>query len=221
MTAKLSRLKIVGPKTTGLAVLLALFVAACQPAAKTSTETATAAPEASPSAAPPASTEAATELAQFKAGKLSKLDFSFDTSLPAVPVVDAAGKKRVLTEYKGKVVVLNQWGEWCGPCVTEMPSLAALQKAFPDGDVVVVPVAVGDGKDIDKTKAKLKQLAGDTLPFFYDATWDVSYAIKTQAFPSTLIYNREGQEVARLVVDGDWGSPEAIALVKAVVEGKS
>jgi thiol-disulfide isomerase/thioredoxin len=191
-------------------VLLALFAVACQPAAK----------EEAPAAAVQGAPADSGPGAAFAVGDLEKLDFSQDLALPASTVVDADGAPRTLADYRGKVVVLNLWGEWCAPCVHEMPTLAALQTAFPAEDVAVVPVAFGDADDRASAAAKLKELAGDTLPFFYDTDFNVSADAKTGAFPSTILYGRDGKEVARLIYPADWASDTAKALVQAVVDGK-
>lgn len=198
----------------GAAALLALFSAACQRQA----ETLETGPEASSEVAPaakPASLEA------MKTGEFAELDLSQELSLPTSPILDIAGKEHALTDYAGKVVVLNIWAEWCAPCVEEMPTLAALQKEFAGSDVVVVPVAFGYPDKRESAEKKLEQLVGKDLPFFYDSSYNVTYDAKTAAFPSTVIYGRDGKEVARLMRPANWGSPEALALVKAISAGAS
>jgi thiol-disulfide isomerase/thioredoxin len=194
------------------AALVALLAAACQPAAETDAAGPAAAVE---TAAAPVSDD---PLARFATGEFERLDFSQDLPLPASPVTDAAGVQTTLEGYKGKVVVLNMWGEWCAPCVEEMPTLAKLQELLPADKVVVVPVAFGPADEREKAAAKLKELAGETLPFLYDSEFNVSADLKTGAFPSTMIYDASGMEVARLNFPADWASDQAVALVQAVVD---
>jgi thiol-disulfide isomerase/thioredoxin len=182
--------------------VLALFAAACQPAG-----------DGKSAGAPPPGLET------FKSGEFAELDLSQDLFLPASPFLDETGAKRSFEEFSGKVVVLNIWAEWCAPCVEEMPTLAALQKAFPKDEVVVVPVAFGYEDARQSARDRLLKLVGEDLPFFYDSTYNVTYDAKTGAFPSTIIYGRDGREVARLILPANWASPEAIALVKAVADG--
>jgi thiol-disulfide isomerase/thioredoxin len=192
------------------AALLALFLAACQPDGGSAAN----------GGSPAASEAAKGDLKKFVTGQFDRLDLSKDDmSTPVSSFVDADGKPRTFAEFKGKVVVYNIWAEWCGPCVEEMPTLAKLQKAFAGKDVVVIPVAAGYPKDRDSTKAKLASLVGTDLPFFYDESFDVNADAKTGAFPTTIIYNKEGKEVARLEYPAKWDAPDAIALVQAVLDG--
>ncbi len=197
------------------AALVALLAAACQPAAKTDTPVAETTPDADAAPAAPVSND---PLAKFATGEFARLDFDQDLPLPPSPVLDAAGAEATLAAYKGKVVVLNIWGEWCPPCVEEMPTLAKLQELFPGGEVAVVPVAFGPDDEREKAAIKLKELAGDRLPFYYDSEFNVSADLKTGAFPSTIVYDRSGMEVARLNFPADWASDQAKALVQAVVD---
>ncbi|MDZ4761334.1 MAG: TlpA disulfide reductase family protein [Alphaproteobacteria bacterium] len=193
-------------RTAAAAALLALFAAACQPGG----------PDASGAGAV-ASKVASLE--EFRTGEFAELDLSQDLPIPAAPFLDAAGQPHTFGEFAGKVVVLNIWAEWCAPCVEEMPTLAGLQKLFPDGDVVVLPVAFGYEDKRDSARTLLTKLVGDGLPFYYDSTYNVTYDAKTGAFPSTIIYGKDGKEAARLVKPADWSSKTARELVQAIADG--
>ncbi len=199
------------------AALLALFLAACQPAAEAPAAT-------DPASAPDqaAAPAGASQLAGFRTGEFERLDFDVELSAPASAFVDANGRAHTFKEFEGKVLVYNIWAEWCGPCVEEMPSLARLQKAFAGKDVAVVPVAYGFGQGVtlETTLAKFRELVGEDLPFFFDGEQVLQSEAQTGALPATIIYDKAGREVARLTVPARWDSPEAIALVQAVLDGK-
>lgn len=205
------------------AALLALFAAACQPAADapsgSSVETSGQAGEAAPAAAG----AGLSSLPVFEAEPFSRLDYSVELSAPTSSFQDETGARRSFTEFRGKVLVYNIWAEWCAPCVKEMPSLARLQKAFEGRDVAVVPVAYGFGKNVtlETTLAKFRELVGNDLPFFFDGDLMLQSEAQTGALPATLIYDREGREVARLIVPAEWDEPEAIELIEAVLAGRS
>ncbi len=202
-----------------VAALLALFAAACQPAEAPAPAAETPAPVAEGAEAP----AAPSQLDAFKTGEFARLDTSIELAAPTSPFVDETGAAHTFAEFKGKVLVYNIWAEWCGPCVKEMPSLARLQKAFEGKDVAVVPVAYGFGKGVtrESTFKKFQELVGTDLPFFFDGDLILQSEAQTGALPATLIYDKEGKEVARLVVPAEWDTPEAVAIVQAVLDGKS
>jgi len=199
------------------AALLALFAAACQPADTPAASDPTDTPD---QAAAPASTS---QLASFKTGEFARLDFDVELNAPTSSFVDENNQPHTFKQFEGKVLVYNIWAEWCGPCVEEMPSLARLQKAFAGKDVAVVPVAYGFGQGVtlETTLAKFRELVGEDLPFFFDGEQVLQSEAQTGALPATIIYDRTGKEVARLTVPAEWDSPEAVALVQAVLDGKS
>jgi thiol-disulfide isomerase/thioredoxin len=203
-------------KSAFSAALLALFATACQPAQE-EPKPAEPTPE---SAAAPAPAGGA-ELASFKTGEFADLDLDKDLSLPTSSFVDAEGKPHTFEQFKGKVVVYNIWAEWCGPCIEEMPTLAGLQKAFDTKDVVVIPIAAGYPDKRESTQKMLAKLVGSDLPFYYDDAFNVNADAQTGSFPATIIYGKDGKEAARLEFPAKWDSPQAIALVQAVLDGKT
>ena len=202
------------------AALVALFAAACQPAAEAPAATDPASVPDQAAAPAPASDS---QLASFRTGEFERLDFDVELQAPTSAFTDEAGASHTFEKYRGKVLVYNIWAEWCGPCVEEMPSLARLQKAFEGKDVAVVPVAYGYGQGVtrESTLAKFRQLVGTDLPFYFDGEQILQSEAQTGALPATIIYDKTGKEVARLTVPAEWDSPEAVALVQAVLDGKS
>jgi thiol-disulfide isomerase/thioredoxin len=132
---------------------------------------------------------------------------------PATPFVDAGGAAHTLSEFKGKVTVVNLWANWCAPCKAEIPSLAKLAEAYKGKDLAVVPISVGKGKDEEAGRAFIARNA--PLPFYSEPAYKLVYAFKppVEDMPTTVIYDRRGVERARLVAGADWSSPQARAVV--------
>lgn len=119
-------------------------------------------------------------------------------------------------DLSGKVVLLNFWATWCGPCKEEMPSLARLQTQFDPAQVRVVTVTA----DIypHGIKQFLDQL-GIRLPVLFDEDQELSRSFMVRGLPTTVLIARDGQPVGRAVGPRAWDSQDSIALVRQVLEG--
>lgn len=136
--------------------------------------------------------------------------------MPTRTLRDAAGAETTLAAYQGEVVVLNLWATWCAPCMEEMPSLMQLQYNF-EGRIRVVPISVDSEGERAKAISELRRLTGGGLPFLQDMTRGVLFDAQAAGMPVTIIYNAEGQEIARLAGGADWGSEDASRLIEAVL----
>lgn len=126
------------------------------------------------------------------------------------------GSRVQLADLKGKVVVLNFWATWCGPCKEEMPSLAKLQAKFDPTQFQVVTVTT------DRHPKGIKQFLdhlGIHLPVLFDEQEEVSRAFMVRGLPTTVLLTQDGHAVARAVGPRAWDSEESVALVRYVLEG--
>jgi thiol-disulfide isomerase/thioredoxin len=139
--------------------------------------------------------------------------------LPTRALRDAAGAETTLAAYTGEVLVVNLWATWCAPCMEEMPTLGELQRRY-DDRLRVIPVSVDGEADRAKAQRELARLSEGSLPFLIDISRGVLFDVQASGMPMTIIYDREGHELARLGGGADWVSAEAIALVDAVLAGE-
>jgi len=96
-----------------------------------------------------------------------------------------------LSDYKGKIVVLNFWATWCPPCKKEMPSLQRFSQMTKDKNIVVLAVAVGqDEDDVFPFVNTLK--TSPTFPILYDTKSITAQNWGITAMPTTIIINKEG-----------------------------
>lgn len=100
----------------------------------------------------------------------------------------ADGSSFTLSEQKGKMVLLNFWATWCGPCVGEMPALERLQEEYPER-LTVVAVNCGETKAV--VDAFIEE-NGYTFSIAYDETDEISRQYPADGIPYTLIINEEG-----------------------------
>jgi thiol-disulfide isomerase/thioredoxin len=109
------------------------------------------------------------------------------------------GTKTKLSEHKGKVVILNLWGIWCGPCRDEMPHLAAMQKQYADKGFEVLGLNIGDhdgnAEPVENIKRFAEQMKIDyTLARISGPMINQFYLLsKQQSVPQSILVDREGR----------------------------
>lgn len=157
-------------------------------------------------------------LKRFAKGDLANIEFSSGRVAPTGQFDNAEGESVSLQDFKGQVVVLNIWFEACPPCEEEMPSLGKLQDAVKVDDVNVVAVAVDREHNRENSRNALAEWTQGSLDFYFDKSYGIAYDTAAKGMPTTIIYNRSGDEVARLAGGADWASDRAIALVQAIAE---
>ncbi|NJM31488.1 MAG: TlpA family protein disulfide reductase [Rhizobiales bacterium] len=129
---------------------------------------------------------------------------------------DGAGKPLKLSDWKGRIVLINLWATWCAPCRKEMPSLAELQKQLGGPDFEVVAISV-DRKGAEASAAFLQETGADRLKLYVEPTAKVLNDLQAIGLPVTVLVDRSGREIGRLLGPAEWASPEAVELVKAAV----
>jgi thiol-disulfide isomerase/thioredoxin len=137
-------------------------------------------------------------------------------ALPDITIADANGATKPLSDFGGKVVLLNIWATWCHPCREEMPTLDKLQGELGGKDFEVVAVNIDKGGG-EKAKTFLQETGVTKLALYTDPSSKLFATLKTVGMPTTLLLNREGEEIGRLVGPAVWDSPEAVALIKAAI----
>lgn len=114
-----------------------------------------------------------------------------------VAMVD--GTKFKISDKKGKVLLVNIWGTWCGPCIAEMPHLRALQDQYGDSGFEVIGLNIGDGSGTpepldDIIEFVAKQKLNYTIAIASNAVTNQFYAITRQSVvPQTILVDREGK----------------------------
>lgn len=105
---------------------------------------------------------------------------------------DTSGKEHKLSDYKGKVVVLNFFATWCQPCIDEAPELEAFGAEYKDAELIIV--AKGETK---KRIEKWKTESNSNLLYLLDTTEEVSKDYNVIGQPETVIIDEAGVIVER------------------------
>jgi len=121
--------------------------------------------------------------------------------------MDLHGKAVSLSDYRGKVILLNFWATWCGPCRVEMPAMEALYRSMQSRGLEIIAVSV-DQEGTAVTRPFQENL-GLSFPILHDQDYQVGLTYGARTLPMTFAIDRQG--VIRQLVFGsrDWNSPEA------------
>jgi thiol-disulfide isomerase/thioredoxin len=137
--------------------------------------------------------------------------------VPEFQFTDGEGKTLTLADFRGRTVLLNIWATWCVPCRKEMPSLDRLQAALGGPDFEVLPVSIDrKGRDaVNQFYAEvgLQHLARYVAP----AAGQLLDTFGIFGLPATLLIDRQGREIGRLVGPAEWDAPDTIAFLKDVI----
>ncbi len=134
----------------------------------------------------------------------------------AIAPLDPAGKPADMAAYRGKVLLVNLWATWCAPCIKELPSLGALQKALGGQDFAVVTIAL-DEPDAAKVAPFLAQHGAANLPALIDTNRSIDKVMPVSALPTSFLVDKEGKVRAVFTGDAEWHCGAALAAVKAFV----
>jgi thiol-disulfide isomerase/thioredoxin len=120
---------------------------------------------------------------------------------------DGDDRPLTLAEFRGKVVLLNIWATWCGPCRREMPTLDQLQAKFARLDFEVVALSI-DPTGPQAVAKFYEEIGVKHLVKYIDESGKAARDLKALGLPTTLLINREGLEIGRYVGPAEWNSPE-------------
>jgi len=123
-------------------------------------------------------------------------------------VLDINGKPGHLSDFRGKVVVLNFWATWCPPCVEETPALVQLNQRISSRNGVVLGVSV-DEDEVAYQKFILEH--GINFPTSRDASKKSAQDYGTVMYPETYVIDRRGKIARKIIGPQDWNSPEMLA----------
>ena len=126
---------------------------------------------------------------------------------PSFELKDMNGNQVKLEDFKGKVILINFWATWCGPCRKEMPSMHTLYAEYKDQGFVVLAISIDPSVKPVRKFIRKKEL---TFPVLMDSEKEVyfdHYAVLT--LPTSFLIDRNGVIVEKVFGEKDWDSAEA------------
>ena len=122
---------------------------------------------------------------------------------------DINQKEVDLDDFKGKLIILNFWATWCAPCKEEMPSLDDLKSNSRFNNLKIFPINIGQ-EDISKSEVFFKKLNIKNLDIYIDAPITLAKKFALRGVPTTIIFNKQGKEFARILGSIDFSNEEFI-----------
>ncbi|MBM6582455.1 TlpA family protein disulfide reductase [Microvirga sp. BT689] len=137
--------------------------------------------------------------------------------LPEISFKDNAGRSLTLADLRGSVVVLNVWATWCSPCREEMPTLDHLQAKFDPRDVAVVALSV-DRSGLGLARKFFDEIGVRHLSPYNDGSARALRELGLVGLPGTLVIDRTGREIGRLLGSAEWDGHETVEFLKTQVK---
>ena len=138
-------------------------------------------------------------------------------TMPDLVFSSADGKPHHLSEWRGKTVLLNLWATWCAPCKAEMPSLDRLQAKLGSDAFTVLAISV-DRAGMEKPASFFAGNGITHLTLYNDNTPQTLNGLRVSGLPVSVIFDKEGREVARLIGPADWDGPRAAAQIEEFIK---
>jgi len=148
------------------------------------------------------------------AADLSKLKPWTGEAPPPLALTDLDGKPHTLKDYRGKVVVMNFWATWCGPCVKEMPAFEKLAKRM-SGERFAL-LAVNFGEKADRIVPFMEKIGVD-IPVLLDPDMKTSKAWVKKGLPTTYVIDADQNIRYQVLGIMEWDAPQVEARIRKLL----
>jgi len=118
-----------------------------------------------------------------------------------------------LDDFKGKLLILNFWATWCAPCREEMPSLDDLQSNSNFDNLKIFLINIGQ-ENFSKSDSFFKELGIQNLEMYFDAPITLAKKFSLRGVPTTILFNKKGEEFGRIMGSIDFNNLEFINWLK-------
>ena len=133
---------------------------------------------------------------------------------PSVSLQDLSGNHYDLTQYQGKVVLLNFWATWCPPCIKEIPSLGRLQERLAGDEFVVLSVDIGEPAE---AVADFLKRVPARFPVLLDTDGKTVQDWNIRAFPTTFLIDKTGHIRYAYFGALEWDEDEVVAIIRKLL----
>jgi peroxiredoxin len=129
--------------------------------------------------------------------------------------IDLKGQPRRFRDFHGKVILLNFWATWCGPCKKEMAPMEHLFQRFKQRGLTIVAVSLDQGGA--KVVQSFVEKNGLTFPIVIDNLGKAKSTYHVTSLPTTFLIDEDGGIIAKSLGPRDWASESAFALIESLL----
>ncbi len=138
---------------------------------------------------------------------------------PNFALKDLNGKTVSLAAMRGRVVIINFWATWCGPCKVEMPSMNSLYNDLKGKDFELL--AISSDVQGEKVVRPFVTQGRFTFPVLLDSSFRVNGDYGITGIPTTFVVDKDGVITHKILGPRDWDSPEARELIRRIMSSKA
>jgi peroxiredoxin len=138
------------------------------------------------------------------------------SSAPDFTFPDLNGKSVKLSDYRGKVVLLNIWATWCTPCVEEMPSMERLYQKLKGQEFEILAVSI----DTSGAEAVLPFMNEHKLnfPALVNSNGTIKNLYQTTGVPESFIIDKNGIIAEKIIGPRDWAAPQIVQYIRQLIQ---
>ncbi|WP_179025842.1 TlpA disulfide reductase family protein [Shewanella sp. Scap07] len=142
------------------------------------------------------------------------IEMQYARSMAEIELTTLTGQTINLQQHKGKLVLINLWATWCGPCIKEIPMMEEIRQTNKDNDLVVIPVSIDES-------------AADIMPFlqqhgladyqtYHREQYSLDNVLPANVVPATFVLDGDGNLIGFLRGYLDWGDKEVQPYLEAL-----
>ena len=127
--------------------------------------------------------------------------------------LDDKNNELKLNSFKGNIILLNFWATWCAPCKEEMPSLDLLEENKELNNLKIFQINIGKD-NLNKVMIFFKNLKIRNLNLYFDNPQTLAKKLSLRGIPTTILFNKKGDEFARIVGSIDFSDQKFLDWLK-------
>ena len=136
--------------------------------------------------------------------------------LPNFSFFDEKGESHNITQYSGKILLINFWASWCKPCIKELPQFDQMVEIYGEENIEIIPISIDSASDMAKLRKFYKDNNIKNLKLYHDKDLAAYEEVRSFGVPTTIVVDRNMK--AHLKVSGylNWLDPQMMSVINGL-----